>query len=107
MRKRKTVVLGCALALMAGLALGGCAVPFEGAEVGSPTPIPQVPAAEQSVEAQEEVPPMDAENKIWNVKDFGAKGNGKVSIYKGKEPVLRHVPETEAIDRLLELIENA
>ena len=40
--------------------------------------------------------------------DWGyvGEGNGKVSIYKGKEPVLRHVPETEAIDRLLELIEN-
>lgn len=41
--------------------------------------------------------------------DWGyvGEGNGKVSIYKGKEPVLRHVPEDEAIDRLLELIENA
>ena len=40
--------------------------------------------------------------------DWGyvGEGNGKVSIYKGKEPVLRHVPETEAIDRLLELIEK-
>ena len=39
--------------------------------------------------------------------DWGyvGEGNGKVSIYKGKEPVLRHVPEDEAIDRLLELIE--
>ena len=38
--------------------------------------------------------------------DWGyvGEGNGKVSIYKGKLPVLRHVPETEAIDRLLELI---
>ena len=41
--------------------------------------------------------------------DWGyvGEGNHKVSIYKGKTPVLRHVPETEAIDRLLELIENA
>lgn len=41
--------------------------------------------------------------------DWGyvGEGNGKVSIYKGKEPVLRHVPENEAIDRLLELIEKA
>lgn len=41
--------------------------------------------------------------------DWGyvGEGNGKVSIYKGKEPVLRHVPEIEAIDRLLELIEGA
>jgi (E)-4-hydroxy-3-methylbut-2-enyl-diphosphate synthase len=40
--------------------------------------------------------------------DWGyvGEGNGKVSIYKGKEPLLRHVPETEAIDRLLELIEK-
>ena len=40
--------------------------------------------------------------------DWGyvGEGNGKVSIYKGKEPILRHVPETEAIDKLLELIEN-
>lgn len=40
--------------------------------------------------------------------DWGyvGEGNGKVSIYRGKEPVMRHVPENEAIDRLLELIEN-
>ena len=40
--------------------------------------------------------------------DWGyvGEGNGKVSIYKGKTPVLRHVPETEAIDRLLEMIEG-
>ena len=40
--------------------------------------------------------------------DWGCvgEGNGKVSIYKGKEPVMRHVPENEAIDKLLELIEN-
>lgn len=40
--------------------------------------------------------------------DWGyvGEGNGKVSIYKGKTPVLRHVPETESIDRLLELIEK-
>ena len=40
--------------------------------------------------------------------DWGyvGEGNGKVSIYKGKKPVLRHVPENEAIDRLLELIEG-
>ena len=41
--------------------------------------------------------------------DWGyvGEGNGKVSIYRGKTPVLRHVPETEAIDRLLELISQA
>lgn len=40
--------------------------------------------------------------------DWGyvGEGNGKVSIYRGKEPVMRHVHEDEAIDRLLELIEN-
>ena len=39
--------------------------------------------------------------------DWGyvGEGNDKVSIYKGKTPILRHVPETEAVDRLLELIE--
>ncbi|MBQ8839610.1 MAG: (E)-4-hydroxy-3-methylbut-2-enyl-diphosphate synthase [Bacteroidales bacterium] len=41
--------------------------------------------------------------------DWGyvGEGNHKVSIYKGKTPVLRHVPEEEAIDRLLELIEGS
>ena len=40
--------------------------------------------------------------------DWGyvGEGNGKVSIYKGKTLVLRHVPEDEAIDKLLELIET-
>ena len=40
--------------------------------------------------------------------DWGyvGEGNHKVSIYKGKEAVLRHIPEDEAIDRLLELIEG-
>ena len=40
--------------------------------------------------------------------DWGyvGEGNGMVSIYKGKTPVLRHVPEAEAIDRLLEFIEG-
>ena len=40
--------------------------------------------------------------------DWGyvGEGNGKVSIYKGKEPLERHVPETEAIDKLLEYIEG-
>ena len=39
--------------------------------------------------------------------DWGyvGEGNVKVSIYKGRTPVLRHVPEAEAPDRLLELIE--
>ncbi len=40
--------------------------------------------------------------------DWGyvGEGGGKVSIYRGKTPLLRHVPEAEAIDRLLELIER-
>jgi len=40
--------------------------------------------------------------------DWGyvGEGNGKVSIYKGNTPVLRHVPEDEAIDKLLELMEK-
>lgn len=40
--------------------------------------------------------------------DWGyvGEGNGKVSIYKGKTPLLRHVPEDEAIGKLLELIGN-
>nr|CRY96274.1 hypothetical protein [uncultured prokaryote] len=39
--------------------------------------------------------------------DWGyvGEGNGKVSIYHKKNPVLRHVPEAEAVDRLVELIE--
>lgn len=39
--------------------------------------------------------------------DWGyvGEGNHKVSIYKGKEPILRHVPDTEAVDKLVELIE--
>lgn len=38
--------------------------------------------------------------------DWGyvGEGNGKVSIYHHKDPVLRHVPEDEAVDRLVELI---
>ena len=39
--------------------------------------------------------------------DWGYVGEGghKVSIYKGKEPALRHVSDAEAVDRLVELIE--
>lgn len=38
--------------------------------------------------------------------DWGyvGEGAGKVSIYKNNVPVLRHVPESEAVDKLLELI---
>ncbi|MBP5634901.1 MAG: (E)-4-hydroxy-3-methylbut-2-enyl-diphosphate synthase [Bacteroidales bacterium] len=40
--------------------------------------------------------------------DWGYVGEGdhKVSIYRRSEPVLRHVPDTEAVDRLVELIEQ-
>lgn len=40
--------------------------------------------------------------------DWGyvGEGGGKVTIYKGKTPVLKHIPDKEAIDRLLELIEG-
>jgi (E)-4-hydroxy-3-methylbut-2-enyl-diphosphate synthase len=41
--------------------------------------------------------------------DWGyvGEGNGKVSIYKGRDVVLRHVPESEAPDALLKLIEES
>lgn len=40
--------------------------------------------------------------------DWGyvGEGNHKVTIYKGKTPVLRHVQDTEAVNRLVELIEK-
>lgn len=40
--------------------------------------------------------------------DFGyvGEGAGKVCIYKGKEPVLRSVPQEKAIDELLRIIEE-
>ena len=40
--------------------------------------------------------------------DWGyvGEGNGKVSIYKKNVPVSRHIPEDEAPDKLLELIES-
>lgn len=40
--------------------------------------------------------------------DWGyvGEGNSKVSIYKKGQPVLRHVPENEAVDKLLELIQR-
>lgn len=38
--------------------------------------------------------------------DWGyvGEGNHKVTIYKGKTPVLKHVPDTEAVDKLVSLI---
>ena len=40
--------------------------------------------------------------------DWGyvGEGGGRVTIYHKSEPVLRHIPDSEAIDRLLELIET-
>lgn len=40
--------------------------------------------------------------------DWGyvGEGGGKVSIYKKGQPILRHIPDYEAIDKLLELIEE-
>ncbi len=40
--------------------------------------------------------------------DYGyvGEGGGKVTIYRGKEPILRHIPDTEAVDLLVELIEK-
>lgn len=41
--------------------------------------------------------------------DWGyvGEGNHKVTIYKGKTPVLKHVQDTEAVDKLIALIEEA
>jgi len=40
--------------------------------------------------------------------DYGyvGEGAGKVTLYRKKEPVLRHIPEDEAVERLVELIKN-
>lgn len=38
---------------------------------------------------------------------YVGEGAGKVAIYKGKTPVLRSVPQEEAIDKLLQIIENS
>lgn len=40
--------------------------------------------------------------------DFGyvGEGRGLVTLYKGKSPVLRHIPEDEAVDQLVALIEQ-
>ena len=40
--------------------------------------------------------------------DYGyvGEGRGHVTLYRGKTPVLRYIPQEEAIDKLLELIEN-
>ena len=40
--------------------------------------------------------------------DYGyvGAGRGKISLYRRKECVLKNIPEEEAVDRLLELIED-
>jgi len=40
--------------------------------------------------------------------DYGyvGEGAGKVTLYRKKDPVLRHIPENEAVDKLVELIRN-
>ena len=40
--------------------------------------------------------------------DYGyvGEGFGKVTLYRKQEPVLRHIPEDEAVNRLVELIRN-
>jgi (E)-4-hydroxy-3-methylbut-2-enyl-diphosphate synthase len=40
--------------------------------------------------------------------DYGyvGEGRGHVTLYRGRTPVLRYIPQEEAIDKLLELIEG-
>ena len=40
--------------------------------------------------------------------DYGyvGAGRGRISLYKAKECVMKNIPEEEAVDRLLELIET-
>lgn len=40
--------------------------------------------------------------------DYGyvGEGDGLVTLYKGKSPVLRHIPETEAVQKLVDLIRS-
>ena len=38
--------------------------------------------------------------------DYVGQGGGLVTIYKGKNPVLKSVPDSEAIDKLLRIIEE-
>ena len=37
---------------------------------------------------------------------YVGEGNGKITLYKGKTPVIRGIPQEEAVERLLELIES-
>ena len=40
--------------------------------------------------------------------DYGYVGaaRGKISLYKGKECIMKNIPEEEAVEKLLELIES-
>ena len=70
--------LAAAAACLTILFTTSCAVPFED---GTPTASPIENSAAAALPDQEEVVPMDAENNIWNVKDFGAVGNGRTDDY--------------------------
>lgn len=41
--------------------------------------------------------------------DYGyvGSGNGKITLYKGKEPVVRNIDQSEAVERLVELIKQS
>jgi (E)-4-hydroxy-3-methylbut-2-enyl-diphosphate synthase len=41
--------------------------------------------------------------------DYGyvGAGNGKITLYKGKEPVVRNIDQSEAVERLVELIKQS
>ncbi len=76
---RLAAVTACLILCGAVLLTAGCGVPDgEGMPISSPAHV--APAATPTQE-QEEVPPMDAEQKIWNVADFGATGNGRTDDY--------------------------
>ena len=69
--------LAAAAACLTILFTASCAVPYED---GTPTASP-IENSAAALPDQEEVVPMDAENNIWNVKDFGAVGNGRTDDY--------------------------
>ena len=70
--------LAAAAACLTILFTASCAVPYEDV-IPSVSPIENPPAA--TLPDPEEVVPMDAENNSWNVKDFGAVGNGRTDDY--------------------------
>ena len=48
--------------------------------------------------------PGEMDDADWG---YVGEGGGRVTIYHRSEPVLRHIPDSEAIDKLLELIESS